>query len=94
MAYGSTGGSDSADEPAHYRIRVKGHLHARWSDWFEGLAVTPLEGGETLLCGPVADQAALHGLLARVRDLNLELLSVSRRELGRRQRGRIRPSPR
>ncbi len=85
MAYGTTGGTDIAGEPDYYCIRVKGQLHARWSDWFEGLAVTPLEGGETLLCGPVVDQAALHGLLARVRDLNLELLSVSRRQLGRRR---------
>ena len=64
----------------HYAIRIKSHLDPRWSEWFEGLVVTPVEGGETILSGPVADQAALHGLLAKVRDLNLTLISVSRIE--------------
>lgn len=63
---------------AHYQIRVKGHLDRRWTDWFEGLAVTQEEGGETLLTGPVVDQAALHGLLKKVRDLGLPLISVTR----------------
>jgi hypothetical protein len=61
-----------------YAIRVKDHLDPRWSEWFEGLTVTRAEGGETILSGPVADQAALHGLLAKVRDLNLTLISVNR----------------
>jgi hypothetical protein len=61
-------------------IRVKGHLDPRRSEWFEGLTITPLEGGETTLCGPVVDQAALHGLLTRIRDLNLTLLSVTQVE--------------
>lgn len=59
-----------------YQIRVKGHLGARWSDWFEDLTITPEENGDTLLTGPVVDQAALHGLLRKVRDLGLPLLSI------------------
>ena len=59
-----------------YKIRVKGHLDARWSAWFEGLSVTNLPGGEAELEGPLADQAALHGVLLKVRDLGLPLLSV------------------
>ena len=62
-----------------YEIRVKGVLGSGWSDWFEGLQVTGDDDhGETTIRGPVADQAALHGLLAKVRDLGLELLSVHR----------------
>jgi len=71
---------DSELRPEQYVIRVKGHLDPGRSEWFEGLTITPLEGGETTLSGPVVDQAALHGLLAKVRDLNLTLLSVSRVE--------------
>lgn len=59
-----------------YQIRVKGHLGLQWSAWFEGLAITLEEDGDTLLTGPVTDQAALHGLLRKVRDLGLPLLSV------------------
>lgn len=59
-----------------YRIKVKGHLEGPWADWFGGLAVTLEEGGHTVLRGPVADQAALHGLLRQVRDLGLTLVSV------------------
>jgi len=58
-----------------YRIRLKGRLDPKWSDWFENMVISS-EGGETILSGPVADQAALHGLLIRIRDLNLTLLSV------------------
>ena len=61
----------------HYEIRLKGHLEARWSKWFDGLAITLEENGNTLLSGPVADQAALHGLLKKVRDVGLPLLSVN-----------------
>jgi hypothetical protein len=64
--------------PEYYEVRVQGHLNAGWSDWFCGLALTHLEGDETLLSGPLADQAALHGLLERIRDLNLTLISVVR----------------
>ncbi len=61
----------------YYEIRLKGHLEARWAKWFDGLAITVEEDGNTLLSGPVADQTALHGLLKKVRDLGLVLLSVS-----------------
>jgi hypothetical protein len=65
------------DKPGIYQIRVKGVLDEQWSDWFDGLTVT-WQDDETLLTGPVRDQAALHGLVARVRDLGLPLLSVKR----------------
>jgi hypothetical protein len=69
-------------EPADYQIRVEGHLSSRWTDWFEGLTVTPEESGHTLIAGPVADQAALHGILKKVRDLGTPLVSVNRIEPG------------
>ncbi len=59
-----------------YEIRVKGHLGGRWSEWFDGLEITNLENGEALLSGEIADQAALHGVLAKVRDLGLPLVAV------------------
>jgi len=59
-----------------YQIRIKGHLGREWTDWFEGLTITLADNGETLLTGPVVDQAALHGLLKKVRDLGMPLLSV------------------
>ena len=61
-----------------YRFRVKGHLNDRWSDWLGGLAVHLQEDGTTVLIGPVVDQAALHGVIAQIRDLGLPLLSVWR----------------
>jgi hypothetical protein len=61
----------------NYDIRLKGHLEARWEEWFDGLTITLEEDGSTLLSGPVADQAALHGILKKVRDLGLPLLSVN-----------------
>jgi hypothetical protein len=61
-----------------YEIRVKGGLTRKWSDWFDGFTITVQANGETLLTGPVADQSALHGLLAKIRDLGLPLLSVRR----------------
>ncbi len=70
------------DQPMIYQIRVKGHLGRHWSDWFEGLAITLEDNGETLLTGPVIDQAALHGLLNKVRDSGMPLLSVIRVEPG------------
>ena len=65
-----------------YEIRLKGHLDDKWSEWFEGLTITLEEDGNTLLTGPVVDQAALHGLLKKVRDLGLPLVSVSPVEHG------------
>jgi hypothetical protein len=62
--------------PIVYEIRLKGHLGCQWAAWFEGLAITLEENGDTLLAGPVVDQAALHGLLKRVRDIGMPLLSV------------------
>jgi hypothetical protein len=62
---------------AVYEIRVKGHLDGSWSEWFEELTITNLEGGEAVLSGEIVDQAALHGVLSKVRDLNLPLISVS-----------------
>ncbi len=67
-------------QPRDYQIRIKGHLGPRWTDWFGGLAITLEDNGDTLLTGPVVDQAALHGLLRNVRDLGLPLLSVMRIE--------------
>jgi hypothetical protein len=61
----------------YYEIRLKGHLEARWVKWFNGLTIRLEDNGDTLLTGPVVDQAALHGLLKRVRDLGLPLLSVN-----------------
>jgi hypothetical protein len=72
--------TDEHDELGFYTIRLKGHLDGRWANWFEGLAITLEDNGETLLTGPVTDQAALHGLLRKVRDLGLPLLSVNRIE--------------
>jgi hypothetical protein len=65
-------------EQERYEIHIKGHLSANWSDWFDGLTVTNLDQGESLITGPVPDQAALHGLLGRVYSLNLTLLGVRR----------------
>jgi len=70
-------------QPMIYQIRVRGHLGSQWTDWFEGLCVTLTENGDTLLTGPVADQAALHGLLRKVRDLGMPLLSINCVEPGR-----------
>ena len=65
-------------QPMVYQMRIKGHLSHQWTDWFEGLTITLEEDGNTLLTGPVIDQAALHGLLKKVRDLGIPLLSVNR----------------
>ena len=69
-------------ESTVYQIRIKGHLGAEWADWFGGLTITLEEDGDTLLTGPVVDQAALHGLLKKVRDLGMPLVSVNRDETG------------
>jgi hypothetical protein len=62
-----------------YEIRVEGHLPSGWSDWFDGLDVACDPSGESILSGPLPDQSALHGVLAKIRDLNLKLVSVNRR---------------
>ena len=66
------------DEGGSYEIRLKGRLDARWAAWFDGLSLTHEGAGTTVIQGPVADQAALHGLLSKVRDLGLPLVSVTR----------------
>ena len=63
--------------PGGYEIRLKGHLDSRWTAWFDGLSLTNESDGTTVIHGPVADQAALHGLLQKVRDLGLPLVSVT-----------------
>jgi hypothetical protein len=62
----------------HYQIRVNGVLDSSWSAWFDGLQITSDDRGQTAIAGPIVDQAALHGLLAKIRDLGLELLEVRR----------------
>jgi len=70
-----------SSQPTVYQIRIAGRLGSRWDDWFEGLTIA-LDGGDTLITGPVVDQAALHGLLKRVRDLGMPLVSVNPVEPG------------
>jgi hypothetical protein len=65
------------DKAGWYEIRVKGHLDSRWAAWFDGLSLTNERGGTTAISGPVLDQAALHGLLQKVRDVGLPLISVT-----------------
>jgi hypothetical protein len=77
-------GNQAVQKQKDYQIRVQGRLDASWSDWFDGMALTVDKGDDgvpvTTLVGPVADQAALHGLLARISDLNLTLISVAQVE--------------
>ncbi len=68
----------TADEAGRYEIRLKGRLDARWAAWFDGLTLTPQSDGTTVIHGPVADQSALHGLLTKVRDTGMPLISVTR----------------
>ena len=70
------------DEPSLYQIRLKGHLGPRWAAYFDGFTLTNSENGEALLTGVITDQAALHGVLAKIRDLGLPLLSVNRLAFG------------
>jgi hypothetical protein len=70
--------TEAHDEPRLYEIRIKGYLDDGWAAWFGGLTITREDNGETLLTGAVVDQAALHGLIRKVRDLGVTLLSVSR----------------
>lgn len=73
----------AADQPIRYQIRLKGHLGPQWTDWFEGLTITLEESGDTLLAGSVVDQAALHGILKKIRDLGMPLLSINSVESNR-----------
>ena len=66
-----------------YQIVIKGHLDHEWSEWFDGLTITLMDSGETILSGPIVDQTALHGVLIKIRDLGLPLLSLNRTETGR-----------
>ena len=66
-----------ADQPTLYEIKLRGYLDHQWTDWFGGLAVTHEDNGDTRLTGPLVDQAALHGLLRKVRDLGIPLLSIT-----------------
>jgi hypothetical protein len=75
-----TGIDGNRHEAGRYEIRIRGHLDARWAAWFDGLSLSLESDGTTLIRGPVADQAALHGLLQRVRDVGLPLVSVARIE--------------
>jgi hypothetical protein len=77
--------SAPAQSPARYRIHIRGHLDPAWSTWFDGLTVTRANDGTTELAGPLADQAALFGLLAGLRDLGATLLLVERLEAGARR---------
>jgi len=72
----------TSNQTVIYQIRIKGHLDSQWTGWFQGLTITREEDGSTLLTGPVVDQAALHGLLKKVRDLGMPLVSVSPLEPG------------
>ncbi len=74
---GNPGNLDDPRKPMTYQIRIKGHLGPEWAEWFDGLTITPDDNGDTLLTGSVVDQSALHGLLKRVRDLGIPLLSVN-----------------
>lgn len=76
------GSTEDQYEPGRYEIRLKGHLDARWANRFEGLSLSYGSDGTTVLSGPVVDQAALHGVLRKVRDLGLPLLSVMEVESG------------
>ena len=69
--------ADRRRDPGRYEIRVKGHLDNRWAAWFDGMTLTRSSDGTTIIHGPVADQAALHGLLQKTRDLGLPLISVN-----------------
>jgi hypothetical protein len=79
-------------QPMVYQIRIKGHLGHQWTDWFGGLTITLKDNGDTLLTGPVVDQAALFGLLKKVRDLGMPFLSVNRVESGQVDAPEVKPS--
>ena len=65
------------NEHTHYRIKIKGQLDSRWQDWFDGLTITPTDDDNIILSGDIADQAALHGIFAKIRNLGLTIISVN-----------------
>jgi len=83
--------NEDRHEPQTYEIRIKGHLADRSAYWFPGLTITLTDSGDTLLTGPVVDQAALHGLLRKVRDLGMPLISVNRVQPGQDQVPDVKP---
>lgn len=87
-----TGSKTEPGQPTIYQIRIKGQLDSQWTDWFEGLTITLLENGDTLITGRVVDQAVLHGLLKKVRDLGMPLVSVCTVEPGAQGASEIKPS--
>ena len=78
-------------QPIIYQIRIQGHLGSEWTDWFGGLSITLQDNGETLLIGPVVDQVALHGLLRKVRDLGMPLISINRLHTGQTDASNVSP---
>jgi len=78
--------------PVIYQIRLKGHLGSQWADWFDGLKITLEENGDTLLIGPVIDQAALYGLVKKIRDLGVPLVSVNPVEPGKADAINVKPT--
>jgi hypothetical protein len=87
----TTGIDGDAQQAGRYEIRLQGHLDTRWAAWFDGLHLSHETDGTTIIEGPIADQAALHGLLQRVRDIGVPLISVSRVEAELPQRSPRRP---
>lgn len=79
-------------QPMIYQIRIEGHLGRQWAEWFAGLTITLEDNGESLLTGPVVDQAALHGLLRKIRDVGMPLLSVNHVESGQAEATESKPS--
>ncbi len=84
--------TENCDESGLYEIRLKGHLENHWTDWFDGLTIMLANNGETILTGPVVDQAALYGVLRKIRDLGMPLLSVIRVESGQAEATESKPS--
>ena len=78
--------NQNAGQPIVYQIRIAGHLNPRWTNWFGDMSITLLEEGDTLLTGPIPDQAALYGLLRKVRNLGMSLVSVNRVEATQNQK--------
>ncbi len=80
------------DRPVVYQVRIQGHLGHEWTDWFGDVTLMPEDDGNTLLTGPIVDQAALYGLLKKVRDLGMPLLSVNRAEFNQPDKPAVKPS--